>query len=69
MFVSFGWRTALCLVFINSFQMSQDPSVVDEKENRETQVAWSQASLLLFLPLCCTVVTLSRLLYVIGYSK
>lgn len=38
-FVSFGWRATLCLVFIKSFQMSQDSSVIDEKENRETQVA------------------------------
>lgn len=50
-FVSFGWRATLCLVFIKSFQMSQDSSVIDEKENRETQVAWSQVSFLLFLPL------------------
>lgn len=49
MFVSFGWRATLCLVFIKSFQMSQDSSVIDEQENRETQVAWSQASLLLLL--------------------
>lgn len=37
-FVSFGWRATLCLVFIKPFQMSQDSSVIEEKENRETQV-------------------------------
>lgn len=66
-FVSFGWRAAPCLVFIKPFQMSQDSSVIDKKENRETQVTWPQTSpSFVFLPvILCPL--LNKVLYTIRY--